>query len=44
MSEPVHPIVFYIDQSVPEVWRPYMKQAVEDWKPLCEQAGFVNAI
>jgi hypothetical protein len=44
MSDPVHPIVFYIDQSVPEVWRPYMKLAVEDWQRVFARAGFRNAI
>jgi len=44
ISEPVKPIVFYIAESVPEVWRPYMKQAVEDWQPVFEKAGFRKAI
>lgn len=44
ISEPVKPIVFYIDRSVPEKWKPYFKQAVEDWQIAFEQAGFKNAI
>jgi len=44
ISEPVKPIVFYIDRSVPEKWRPYFKIAVEDWQPAFEKAGFRNAI
>lgn len=44
LSEPVKPIVFYIDRSVPEKWKPYFKQAVEDWQVAFEQAGFKNAI
>ncbi len=44
ISEPVKPILFYIDRSVPEKWKPYFKQAVEDWQVAFEQAGFKNAI
>jgi len=44
VSEPVKPIVFYLSREVPEKWRPYMKQAIEDWQPAFEQAGFKNAI
>lgn len=44
ISEPAKPIVFYIAKEVPEKWRPYIKQGVEDWKPAFEQAGFRNAI
>jgi hypothetical protein len=44
LSEPVSPIVFYLSREVPEKWRPYMKQGVEDWKPAFEKAGFKDAI
>jgi hypothetical protein len=44
ISEPVKPIVYYIGREVPEKWRPYVKQGVEDWQPAFEQAGFKNAI
>jgi hypothetical protein len=44
VSEPVKPIVFYISGEVPDKWRPYLKQAVEAWAPLFEQAGFRNAV
>jgi hypothetical protein len=44
VSEPVKPIVFYISQEVPDKWRPYLKQAVEAWQPLFENAGYKNAI
>ena len=30
VSEPVKPIVFYLSPEVPDEWRPYIKQAVED--------------
>jgi hypothetical protein len=44
LSEPVHPITFYLSREVPEKWRPYLKTAVEAWNPAFEQAGFKNAI
>ncbi len=44
VSEPVHPITFYLSREVPEKWRPYLKKGVEDWKPAFEKAGFKNAI
>jgi Met-zincin/Domain of unknown function (DUF5117)/Domain of unknown function (DUF5118) len=44
VSDPVEPILFYIGREVPEVWRPYLKQAVEDWAVVFEKAGFRNAI
>jgi hypothetical protein len=44
VSEPVKPIVFYLSREVPERWRPYLKQGVEDWQPAFEKAGFKNAI
>lgn len=44
ISEPVKPIIYYISHEVPEKWRPYVKQGVEDWQPAFEQAGFKNAI
>jgi hypothetical protein len=44
VSEPVKPIVFYLSREVPERWRSFMKQGVEDWQPAFEKAGFKNAI
>ena len=44
VSDPVNPIVYYVSREVPEQWRKYIKQAIEDWKPAFEQAGFSNAI
>lgn len=44
LSEPVKPIVFYLSREVPEKWRKYLKQGVEDWQPAFEKAGFKNAI
>ncbi len=44
LSEPVKPIIFYIDRGVPDKWRPWLKKGVEDWQPAFEKAGFKNAI
>ena len=44
VSEPVKPIVYYVSREVPEKWRQYIKQGVEDWQPVFEKAGFRKAI
>ncbi len=44
LVEPAKPIVYYIDRGVPEKWRKYLKQGVEDWQAAFEKAGFKNAI
>jgi hypothetical protein len=44
ISEPVKPIVYYVDPATPTAWVPYVKQGIEDWKPAFEAAGFRNAI
>ncbi|WP_299902217.1 zinc-dependent metalloprotease [uncultured Ruegeria sp.] len=43
-SDPVEPIVFYLSREIPDRWRPYIRQAVEDWQTAFEAAGFTNAI
>ena len=44
MSEPVKPIVYYVDPATPTKWVPYVKQGIEDWQKAFEAAGFRNAI
>jgi hypothetical protein len=44
MSEPVKPIIYYVDPATPVKWRPWVKKAIEDWQPAFEAAGFKNAI
>ena len=44
VSEPVKPIVYYIDPATPKEWVPYVMKGVEDWQPAFEAAGFKNAI
>jgi len=29
--EPKKPIVFYIDTLMPDSWKPYIKEGVEEW-------------
>ncbi len=43
-SDPVEPLVYYLSPEIPERWRPYIRDAVEDWQPAFEAAGFTNAI
>jgi Met-zincin/Domain of unknown function (DUF5117) len=44
VSEPVTPIVFYLSPEIPAKWRPYLKQAIEQFQGPLEAAGFKNAI
>jgi hypothetical protein len=44
LSEPVKPIVYYIDRNTPKEWVPYLIKGIEDWQPAFEAAGFKNAI
>ncbi|MDZ7631577.1 MAG: DUF5117 domain-containing protein [Gemmatimonadaceae bacterium] len=44
MSEPVKPIVYYIDPATPLWLQPWVKKGVEEWQAAFEQAGFRNAI
>jgi hypothetical protein len=44
MSDPVNPIVYYIDPATPVQWRPWIKRGVEEWQKAFEAAGFSNAI
>ncbi len=44
LSEPVKPIVYYVDPATPTKWIPYIKKGIEDWQPAFEAAGFKKAI
>jgi hypothetical protein len=44
ISEPVKPIVYYVDPATPNWLKPYVKKAIESWQPAFEEAGFRNAI
>src|SRR5690606_21208031 len=44
ISEPVEPIVFWIENTTPLEYRPIIKEAGEKWNEAFEAAGFKNAI
>ncbi|HWR35914.1 MAG TPA: zinc-dependent metalloprotease [Clostridia bacterium] len=44
VSEPVKPIVYYVDPATPKKWVPYIKASIESWQVAFEAAGFKNAI
>jgi hypothetical protein len=44
VSEPVRPVVWYIDRATPAALVPYVKKGVEAWNTAFEAAGFRNAI
>ncbi|HYE76961.1 MAG TPA: zinc-dependent metalloprotease [bacterium] len=44
LSEPVEPIVYWIENTVPEQYREAVRQGIEGWQPAFEAAGFKNAI
>ena len=44
VSEPVKPIVYYVDPATPAKFVPWVKKGIEDWQPAFEAAGFRNAI
>jgi len=44
LVEPEEPIVFYIDRTVPERYRPYVREGIEAWNEAFETAGYENAV
>ncbi|RQP16056.1 MAG: DUF5117 domain-containing protein, partial [Parapedobacter sp.] len=44
ISEPVEPIVFWIENTTPIEYRPIIKEAGEKWNEAFEAAGFKNAV
>ena len=44
VSDPVTPIVWYIDPATPAKWRNWLIKGVEMWEPVFRAAGFSNAI
>lgn len=44
LTEPIKPIIFYVDPNTPSFLKSYFKEAVEVWKPIFQSAGFKNAI
>ena len=44
ISDPVKPIIFWIDPATPEWLVPWIRRGVEEWQPAFREAGFSNAI
>ncbi|GIW51234.1 MAG: glutaminyl-tRNA synthetase [Gemmatimonadales bacterium] len=44
LTEPVKPIIYYLDPATPPKWRRYVKEGIEMWQKAFEAAGFRNAI
>jgi hypothetical protein len=44
VSEPVKPLVYYLDPATPKKWVPYLKKGIESWQSAFEAAGFKHAI
>ena len=44
ISEPVEPIVYWMENTTPTELRPVIKKAVESWNIAFEKAGFKNAV
>ncbi len=44
VSDPVEPIVFWIDNAVPEEYRASVKMAIENWNKAFLESGFSNAV
>ena len=44
LRRPVQPITYYIDRNVPDRYRGWFKEAVENWNTAFEAAGWVDAI
>lgn len=41
---PEQPIVFYLDHTIPEIYRPYVAAGIEAWNTAFEAAGFAGAV
>jgi hypothetical protein len=44
LTDPVKPIVFYVDDAFPEAWKAPIRAAIERWNPAFEKIGFKNAV
>ncbi len=44
LSDPVEPIIYWIDPATPEWLQPWVKAGVDRWQEAFEEAGFTNAI
>src|SRR2546427_593896 len=44
VSDPVKPIVYYLDRTIPLEWRPYVRDGILEWNRAFEEGGIRNAI
>ncbi|MDR3235955.1 MAG: zinc-dependent metalloprotease [Prevotellaceae bacterium] len=44
LVEPVKPIVFYVDDAFPELWRQPVHESIERWNAAFEKIGFKHAV
>ena len=44
VSDPVRPITYYLDRTIPYEWRPYVRAGILEWNRAFEAAGIRNAI
>ena len=44
LCDPIKPIVYYLENTIPDRYRQPMKEGVEAWQDAFEEAGFRNAI
>ncbi|MRD46343.1 DUF5117 domain-containing protein [Caenimonas koreensis DSM 17982] len=44
ISEPVTPIVFWLDKNIPTRYRPTVQEGILEWNKAFERIGFKNAI
>ena len=44
VSEPVEPIIYWVENTVPEEYRQAIAEGIEFWQAAFEKAGFRNAI
>ena len=44
VSDPVKPIVYYLDAATPKKWVPWLIKGIEDWNEAFTAAGFSHAI
>jgi hypothetical protein len=44
LCTPKKPIIYYVDPNTPEQWKPWIRRAINDWKPAFEAAGFKDGI
>ena len=44
VSEPVTPITYYLDRTIPVEWRSYVRAGILEWNRAFEDAGYRNAI